>query len=276
MGDSIEIVENGSGDGLERSSADPAHPDAGPGERSRRVAAAIVGYSALLALGAIALLLWGPLHGEPAIRPCSRNGGCSRCSACSGAAANWAPVSVHHRGNTGIIVLDAVPLVIGLVFLRPDWLVVGCVVSEMVVVRRPFTGNRSSRFSSMRSSTGFAVAVAAVRLPRVPRGAQPSQLRGDGPPSSPPCAAKELISTLNFRVVTKLNGQTAEGAPARRSRPISMFFAASVCLAIVVLDALWFSLRATVPLVLVAALIIVGLSGLHRLDTSLCLTAAPL
>ena len=44
-----------------------------------------------------------------------------------------------------------------------------------------------------------------------------------------------------------------------------MFFASSTCLAIVVLDALWFNLRAMVPLVLVAAMIIVAYRGYTRL-----------
>ena len=51
--------------------------------------------------------------------------------------------------------------------------------------------------------------------------------------------SKELISTLNFRAVTKLNGQTAEGRTGSQMTTHLMFFAASVCLAIVVLDALW-------------------------------------
>ena len=158
-------------------------------ERGRRVAAAIVGYSALLAVGALALLVWGPLRGEPAIEtPCSRNGGCSQCSACSGARRNWAPVSVHHRGNTGIIVLDAVPLVIGLVFLGPDLLVVGCVVSEMVVFATVHRQPLIKVFFNA-SSTGFAVAVAAVVFREFLGGQSPVSWRGWAP-SSPPCAAR--------------------------------------------------------------------------------------
>ena len=59
MGDAIEKVESGTGDGLERPSAGPSHPDRPPDERNAGVSAAIVAYSAVLALGTVALAALG-------------------------------------------------------------------------------------------------------------------------------------------------------------------------------------------------------------------------
>ena len=137
-------------------------------------------------------------------------------------AANWAPVSVHHRGNTGIIVLDAVPLVIGLVFLRPDLLVVGCVVREMVVFATVHRQPLIKVFFNA-SSTGFAVAVAAVVFREFLGGQSPVSWRGWAAVIAAVCS-KELISTLNFRVVAKLNGQTAEGRTGSQMTTHLMFF----------------------------------------------------
>jgi diguanylate cyclase (GGDEF)-like protein len=263
MGDAIEIVENGPGDGLERSSAEPAHPDAGPDDRTGRINAAIVGYSALLALGAAALLLWGPLHGAPAIRTLIPQWEMFVAFCVLWAAAIWAPVLVHHRGNTGDIVLDAVPLVMGLVFLPPLWVVVGCVISEifvLTVIRR----QSLIKVFFNASSIAFSTTVAVVIFRELLGGHSPISLRGWAAIVAA-VFAKELISTINFRVVTKLHGQTSEERTGSQVTTHLMFFAAGVCLAIVVLDALWLSLPATVPLILVAALIIVAYRGYTRL-----------
>ena len=68
------------------------------------------------------LCLKGPLDGAGPIRTSSsRRPRCSPSSACSGVAAVWAPVSLHYRGNTYLFVLEEVPLLIGLVFLSPDY-----------------------------------------------------------------------------------------------------------------------------------------------------------
>ena len=178
-------------------------------------------------------------------------------------AAIWAPVSVHYRGNTGIIVLDAVPLVVGLVFLPPLWVVVGCVISETVV----FTAIHRQPLIKVffnASSIAFSTAVAAVIFRELLGGQSPVSLRGWAAIVAAVCT-KELISTVNFRLVTKLHGQTAEERTGSQITTHLMFLAAGVCLAIVVLDALWYSLRATVPLILVAALIIVAYRGYTRL-----------
>jgi diguanylate cyclase (GGDEF)-like protein len=263
MGEANEIVETGTAAGPGAPSAVPPHPDARPGERTAGVSATIVGFSALLALGAAALLVWGPLHGAPAIRTLIPQWEMFLAFCVLWVAANWAPVSVHHRGNTGIFVLDAVPLVIGLVFLRPSLLVVGCVVSETVVFVAIHRQALIKIFFNV-CSTALSVAVAAVVFRDLLGGQSPVSWRGWAAVAVAVCT-RELISTINFQVVTRLNGQTAAGRTGWQTMTQFMFLAASVCLALVVLDALWFSLRATVPVILVAVLIIVSYRGYTRL-----------
>jgi diguanylate cyclase (GGDEF)-like protein len=236
---------------------------AGGPERSRWATVAIVAYSSALALGAVALLLWGPLDGASAIKTLVPQWEMFAAFCVLWAAANWATVSVHHRGNTGMIALDGVPLVIGLVFLRPSLLVLGCAISEtivfVVVHRSPLI-----RVFFNTASTILSVAVATVVFRELLAGHSPVSLRGWAAIAVAVCT-KELLATLNFQVVTRLNGQAPEGRTGSQITTHLMFLAAALCLAIVVLDALWFSLRTTVPLILVAALIITAYRGYTRL-----------
>ena len=63
----------------------------------------------------------------------------------------------------------------------------------------------------------------------------------------------------------KLNGQTPERWTPLHFTTEAMLMAASICLSFVVLDAAWFSLWATLPLVLVGVLIVLAYRGYFRL-----------
>ncbi len=181
---------------------------AGGPERSRWATVAIVAYSSALALGAVALLLWGPLDGASAIRILVPQP--AMFAACLRALGGglWAPVSVHHRGNTGI---------------SPSRGPVGprtgvpadppCSCSDapsaqtivfVVVHRSPLI-----RVFFNTASAILSVAVAAVVFRELLAGHSPVSLRGWAAIAVAVCT-KELLATLNFQVVTRLNGQAPE------------------------------------------------------------------
>jgi len=260
MGEEVEVEEGGPGSSLEptRSVATQS------GSLSdRRTLVAINIYSTLLALATGALLLFGPLNGTGPVRVLIPQPEMLAVFCVLWAAAIWAPVSVHYRGNTGIIVLDAVPLTIGLVFLSPSLVVLGCVVAETFVFA---VVHRQQLFKIFfnAASVAFSTSVATIIFRELLGTQSPVSLRGWAAIVAALCA-KELISTFNFRLVTRLAGQTSERRTGSQLTTRVMFLAANVCLAIVVLDSVWFSLRAIIPFVLVGALIIVAYRGFTRL-----------
>ena len=85
--------------------------------------AAICAYSTVLTLAAAALLVRGPLHGAGPIRVLIPQPAMCAVVCVVWATVLWAPVSLHHRGNTILLVLEDVPLLLGLVFLSPSLLV---------------------------------------------------------------------------------------------------------------------------------------------------------
>ncbi len=257
MGEAREVEGSATDAGLSQTAAHTRE------QTAWRAMVAINVFSALLALAAVTLLVFGPLSGAGPIRHLIPQPEMLAVFCVLWAAAIWAPVSVHYRGNTGIIVLDAVPLIMGLVFLSPSLVVLGCVVAETfvmaVVHRQPLF-----KIFFNAASVAFSTAVAAVIFRELLGTQSPVSLRGWAAVVAALCA-KELISTFNFRLVTRLAGQTTERRTGSQLTTRVMFLAANVCLAIVVLDAVWFSLRAIIPFVLVAALIIVAYRGYTRL-----------
>ncbi len=74
-----------------------------------------------------------------------------------------------------------------------------------------------------------------------------------------------IATTLMVRVVLKLHGQTTERRTGVQFTTEALLMAANMCLSFVVLDLAWFSLWATVPLLLVGVLIIGAYRGYARL-----------
>ena len=224
--------------------------------------AAINGFSACLALATIALL-FGPLRGTGPVRLLVPQWQMFAIFIALWVAALWAPVELHYRGNTTAIELDAVPLSVGLVFLSPTLLELGCVAGAVFVFTAVYRQRPTKLFFNV-ASHAICAAVAAVTFRAILGGHSPVSLRGWAA-LTVALFAREIIVTINLGTVTRLAGQTAERRTGSRFVTQAMFFASSTCLAIVVLDALWFSLRAMVPLVLVAAMIIVAYRGYTRL-----------
>jgi len=259
MGEAVEAVDETAGP------PEPAQDDRlRISKRSKwRVYVAINLYSTLLASATCVLMLVGPLHGAEPIRLLIPQYEMVAGFCVLWAAAVWAPVSLHVRGNTGLMVMDTVPMLIGLVFLSPVLLVLGCVVAEtfvLLVVRRQALMKVFFNVASVALCTTIAALIYR-------------ELLGPHNPVSPlgwaaaaaSLCTKELLLRTNVGVVTRLNGQASERRTGSQFSTHAMFLAASVCLAIVVLNALWLSLWATLPLLLVAALIIVAYRGYTRL-----------
>ena len=283
MAEDIEVEANGAGTGEGHPPSFATHLQGSPPEGAEvRPGAerpqwlppvAISAFSACLALATIALV-FGPLKGAGPVRLLIPQWEMLVIFGLLWVAALWARVSVHYRGNTTTLELDAVPMSIGLVFLSPSLLVLGCAAGAAFV----YAGVHRQRPIKVLfnvASHAFCAAVAAVTFRELVGGQSAVSLRGWAAIAAA-LSAREIIATIDIGVVTRLAGQTKERGAGSQFTTQAMFFAASACLAIVVLDALWFSLRAMVPLVLVAALIIVAYRGYTRPHPPIRLAATPL
>ena len=238
--------------------------DAASGERTGGFGpVAIYLFSGILALATAALVL-GPLYGEGPVRHLMPQAGMLALFCVLWAAAVWAPVSLHYRGNTYLFVLDAVPMLLGLVFLSPALFVLAIVATEgfvLGVVRR----QPPLKVAFNVPSVGLSAAVSAVVFRELLGTHNPVSVVGWAASVAGLCAAAIVLS-VNLRVVTKLNGQTVERRTGSYISTQALMTAASICLAIVVLDAAWFDVWTVIPLLLVAALIIIAYRGYSRLS----------
>ncbi len=265
--DTTKVLEDGSVSPSVLPAPTDTRPAAarGPERPSWIIPAAIYAFSGALALTTAVLCFKGPLHGAGPVRLIFPQPAMFAIVLVLWAAAVWAPVSLHYRGNTYLFVLEEVPLLIGLVFLSPNLLVLSsvCAVTfAFAVLRR----QALLKVAFNVTSVGLSVALAAIVFREVlgPDGAV--SLRG-WVAGAAALVATEITMSVALRVVTKLNGQTAE----RRTSLVqlttqALLMAASMCLAFVVLDAAWFDPWTTVPLLLVAALIIGAYRGYTRLS----------
>ena len=93
------------------------------------------------------------------------------------AAALWAPVDLHYRGNTATMELDAVPISMGLVFLSPRLVVVGSVIAT-IVVYAVINRQRPVKVFFNVASTAFCASVAAIIFRELLARQSPASLRG--------------------------------------------------------------------------------------------------
>ena len=221
--------------------------------------------SAALFLATAALLLLGPLHGLGPVRHLSNQPEWCAIVCVLWAAASWAPVSLHYRGNTTLIALLETPLLLGLVFLAPPWLVLSCVVADAFVfgvIRR-----QTMVKMAFNVSTGaFGIVLAAVVYRELLGAHSPVSVHGWGTAAAALCTAEFVMIFMSRVVWGALNGQTAERWTGIQLTTEAMLVAASICLSLVMLNTAWFDLWATVPLLLVGGLIVFAYSGYARLS----------
>jgi diguanylate cyclase (GGDEF)-like protein len=244
---------------------DATRENATPEEPPRwRFIAAVYAYSALLGLLAVALCFWGPLHGLTAIRLIIPQGAMFGVIFVLYVVADRAPVELPFRGNTYAFVLTEVPLLFGLAFLDPNILVLATVCSSFValaVLRR----QALMKVAFNVGSVAFATALAATVFREILGTHSPISLLGWGAAAAA-LITNQVTTTLTVRVITMLNGQRAKQRTGIILVAINaMFAAASLCLAFAFFDAAWHNPWTTLPLVVVAALIIVVMKGYARL-----------
>ena len=230
-----------------------------------QTSAYIYAFSASLALLAAILCLRGPLHGLGPVRELLPQGVMFGIIFVLWAVANWAPVSLHFRGNTTLFVLEDGPLLIGLAFLTPSLLVLSTTAAALFV----FGVVRHQALLKLVfnvCATALGVAVAAVVFRELLGTHSPVSLVGWAGAVAA-MLTYQVVSALAMRFVTLLAGL----AVPKRDRFVhlafhAMLIAASMCLAFAFLDAAWFDPWTTLPLLLVAALIIVAYRGYNRLS----------
>ena len=218
-----------------------------------------------MALVAVGLCLKGPLQNLGPLREWIPQGAMFVVICVLWAITDWVPVQLHYRGNTFLCVLEDAPLLLGLAFLTPDLVVLSAATAVFII----FAGVRRQPFLKVSfnvAAAALATAVAAVVFRELLGTHSPVSLVGWAVAAAA-MIAFQIVSAVAIRVVTLLAGQ----APKKRPPVIllafhAMLIAASMCLAFAFLDAAWFDPWTTVPLLLVAALIIVAYRGYNRLS----------
>ena len=235
---------------------------------NRRTILAVNVFSTALTVASVALLLSEALHHSAPIKPLLPQPAMFVILFVIWAAVSWWPVQLHYRGNTYLFVLEEVPMLLGLVFLSPLLLVLCGVCAELFVGLGPRRQPLFKVFFNVASGA-LSIALAAVVYRAVlgvgsPGFDSPVSLQGWVAAGAGLCTSM-IATALMVRVVMRLAGQTTERRTAVQFTTEGMFMLANMCLSIVVLDLAWFSLWATIPLVLVAALIVGAYSGYTRL-----------
>jgi diguanylate cyclase (GGDEF)-like protein len=244
----------------------PNTPDTAPAPSDSRwlVSAAIYVIAAMLALGALALLTLGPLHGAMPIRQPIPAPAMFALVLLLFVAAVWAPVELPYRGNSLTFALDSAPIILGLVFLRPSLLTLSAACAETIVYaltrRSPLI-----KFVLNVSLIAFATALSALVYREILAGHGPLSVRGWAA-AALALAAAVIVPNVVVRIVSAIYGLTSEHRTGSQWMFEALLSLTSICLALVVLDAAWFELWATVPLLIVAALIVVAYRGYTRLS----------
>ncbi|HLM95644.1 MAG TPA: hypothetical protein VK283_04965, partial [Acidimicrobiales bacterium] len=265
MASATREAENGSAERPEQALEAGSEPVAAPSSGLSFLSyLAIYAYSATLALATAALLVRGPLHGAGPVRVLIPQPAMFAVLCVVWAAVLWAPVSVHHRGQTVLLALEDVPLLLGLVFLSPPLLVLASIVAAAFV----FLVLRKQALHKVCfnvAAGGLGVAVSEVVYREILGSHSAVSLWGWGA-AVVGLSVNAITTYVLVVIMARLLGQTTE----RRTRPElllnAMLTTASVCLAIVVFDAAWMNIWATLPVFLVAALLIAAYRGYTRLS----------
>ena len=224
---------------------------------------AINAFTALLVIGTGALFLGGALGSAAPIRVLIPQPAMFAVLCVLWAAASLAPVVLHYRGNSYDFVLDAAPMLMGLVFLSPV-LFIASVVCEEAIYLSVMHRQAPVKVAFNVASVGLSATVAVLIYRGILGTSSPVGLRG-WPAAAAALCAFVVILSVNLGVVIKLAGQTPERRTGSYFAIQAMLTAASVCLAFVVLDTAWFNVWAILPLLFVGGLIIVVYRAYYRL-----------
>ena len=261
--DATQMVEHGAAGALSPFPAD-AGPAATPAPAQPRThLIAINAFTATLLVATAALFFAGSLNSAAPIRVLIPQPEMFAVLCVLWAGASLAPVALHYRGNSYDFVLDAAPMLMGLVFLSPGLFIL-CIVSAEAFVRLVVHRQPPFKVAFNVASVGLSATVAVIIFRGILGSSSPVGLRG-WPAAAAALCAFAIVLSANLWVVIKLAGQTTERRTGSYFVTQAMLTAASVCLAFVVLDTAWFNVWAIMPLLLVGGLIIVAYRGYSRL-----------
>ncbi len=179
------------------------------------------------------------------------------------AAAVAEPIAFHYRGETYLYTLTEIPLLIGLVFLSPLYLILARLAGQTVgfgLLRRqpPTKVIFNVTFGLM------ATAVAALIYHSLLSGSSAVSPLGLAAGVAALLGAA-LVSHLAVHLVVRLIGQRLPPRSGYEYTTELLVFVASAGLALVVLDSAWWQPWEVIPLVVVGALIISAYRGYSRL-----------
>jgi diguanylate cyclase (GGDEF)-like protein len=170
---------------------------------------------------------------------------------------------MHHRGNTYLFSLEDVPLLLGLVFLSPVIFVLTTIVAVafvFLILRRQALYKVCFNAASGGLGVAFSVVVYREIL-----GAHGAVSPWGWAAAVAGLTVNAISTTLMVLVMARLLGYATERRTGPQLLVHAMLAAASMCLAIVVFDAAWMNLWATIPVLLVATLLIAAYRGYTRL-----------
>ncbi len=174
-----------------------------------------------------------------------------------------APISLHYRGDTFLYTLTEIPLLIGLVFLSPAFLVLGRLIGSGIgygVIRRqpPTKLIFNMTFGALAAGAAglvfHAILASASAVSPLGTAAGVAAL-----------AVAAIVAHLAVHLVVRLHGQRVPRRSSYQYMTALLSFVASAGLALVVLASAWWQPWEVIPLLVVGALIVSAYSGYSRL-----------
>ena len=227
-------------------------------------------FAAMIAVSAAILLVWGPIAGLGPVRSLIAQPLVALLLTISFAATMLGTVSVHYKGQTYLLVLSEVPLLLGLVIAAPPVLVICCFLGEALAlgaIRRQSPPKLAFNLASSAMSSVVAILVYREVLgPFIARsGARVAVLPVGWAAAALALGAAFVFGHLTVSIVVRLNGRAPQRKYGFEFTTVGLVLLSSIALALVVLDAAWWDTWAMLPLVTVGALIVFAYRGYLRL-----------
>jgi len=227
-------------------------------------------FSALLAAGTAALLIWGPIGAEAPYRDLTSQALVAVLLTVAFAAATIGPISVHYRGQTYEFRLSEVPLLLGFAIATPVVLIVSCLLGEgfaFGVLRRQSPMKLAFNLASNAMCCTISVLVYRALLGRliISHGPRVVVSPTGWAVGAAALSAAFLYTHMAVTVVVRLNGAKQKRTYKFEFTTVVLVLTSSIALALVVLDAAWWNPWAVLPLVVVGALIVFAYRGYLRL-----------
>jgi diguanylate cyclase (GGDEF)-like protein len=218
---------------------------------------------AVMAAGTVLLVAWGPLAGLGTLHPVASNQLALAVLIALFVVVNLAPLTLRWSGHVTLVVLNEIPLLLGLAIVAP-WALVGCRLAADAFVFG-LVRHQSAPKLAYNMTSGAIAAAAAATVYRQMLGPHSAIGAYGWVAGAAALAVASALSYVGFRIVTRLYGQSQSGKLASEAMSSMLVLIVSICLAFVVLDAAWADPWAIAPLVLVGGLVVFAYRGYLRL-----------